>query len=242
MDPSEPSSGSQITGTARTRLRRMRERASFARADLDALLDAGFVCHLGLVLDGWPHVVPTSYGRAGDTLYVHGSIASRSLRAAGEQAPVCATVTHVDGLVLARSVFEHSINYRCAMVFGVPRVLAGEEKLEGLRVITEHVVRGQWSYARRPSRSELAQTTVLALGLAEASVKIRSGPPGDGDGPDADLEVWAGEVPLRCVATDPVADPSARTAVALAPHLERCVAEMALRLAPPAPPRRGAGR
>ena len=149
------------------------------------------ICHLGVVVDGYPMVVPTVYGLAGDTLYLHGSVASRSLVSA-PQATICVTVTHVDGLVLARSVFEHAVNYRSAMIYGTPRLVTDrEEKLAGLRSLSEHIVPGQWDYARRPNKKELAKTTLLALALAEASVKIRSGPPDDGDSPDAALPVWA---------------------------------------------------
>jgi nitroimidazol reductase NimA-like FMN-containing flavoprotein (pyridoxamine 5'-phosphate oxidase superfamily) len=157
-----------------TRHRRLAEQGSLDRADLDAILDAGFVCHLGVVIEGRPVVVPTVYGRDGRRLYFHGSVASRSLTGG---APVCVTVTHVDGLVLARSVFEHGVNYRSAMIHGVPRkVTDPEEKLAGLRRLTEHATPGQWSYARLPNRKELAATTLLALSLEEASVKIRTGP------------------------------------------------------------------
>ena len=149
------------------------------------------ICHLGVVVDGYPMVVPTVYGLDGDTLYLHGSVASRSLVSA-PQATICVTVTHVDGLVLARSVFEHAVNYRSAMIYGTPRLVTDrEEKLAGLRSLTEHIVPGQWDYARRPNKKELAKTSLLALALAEASVKIRSGPPDDGDSPDAALPVWA---------------------------------------------------
>ena len=184
------------------------------------MLDAGFVCHLGLVVEGAPMVVPTSYGRAGNTLYLHGSVASRSLRAAREPVTVCVTVTLVDGVVLARSVFNHSVNYRCAMVYGVPDVLTDvEDKLVGLETISEHVAPGQWRYARPPSTKELAATTVLRLGLDEASVKVSEGPPDDSTGPDAGLDVWAGEVPLRTVRLDPVADPALRAGIAMPDHL-----------------------
>ncbi len=208
-----------LGGTDRTRLRRMPERGSTRRADLHALLDAGFVCHLGLVVEGLPLVVPTSYGRRGDTLFVHGSAASRSLRAAKGGTPVCVTVTHVDGLVLARSVFEHSVDYRCAMVFGTAVLLEGEAKLEGLHAISEHAAPGQWGYARVPSLKELAATTVLGLPLTEASVKIRTGPPGDGDSPDAALDVWAGVLPLFTARGAPVPDPSLRAGIAVPEHL-----------------------
>jgi nitroimidazol reductase NimA-like FMN-containing flavoprotein (pyridoxamine 5'-phosphate oxidase superfamily) len=167
-------------------------------------------------------VFPTVYGRDGDRLYLHGSVASRSLRAAREDVPVCVTVTHVDGVVLARSVFEHSLNYRSAMVFGTPRTLTGsDDKLVGMRVISESIAPGQWGYAREPSDEELAVTTVLVLDLDEASVKIRRGPPGDGLGPDADRAVWAGEIPLRTVRLDPVPDPAMTTPVELPPHVRR---------------------
>jgi nitroimidazol reductase NimA-like FMN-containing flavoprotein (pyridoxamine 5'-phosphate oxidase superfamily) len=186
----------------------MREQGSTSRADLDAVLAAGFVCHLGVLADGVPMVVPTVYGSDGATLYVHGSVASQSLVRAPD-APVCVTVTHVDGLVLARSVFEHGVNYRSAMIYGVPRrVTDPDELLAGLRVLTERAAPGQWDYARRPSRKELAATTLLALTLDEASVKLRSGPPDDGDSPDAGLGLWAGELPLRHVWGEPVPDPA----------------------------------
>ncbi len=165
-------------------------------------------------------VVPTSYGRSGDTLYLHGSVASRSLRAARQPVPVCVTVTLVDGVVLARSVFNHSVNYRCAMVFGIPEVLTEPaDKLSGLQVISDHVAPGQWEYARLPSDKEVAATTVLRLALDEASVKVSEGPPDDGDGPDGALLVWAGEVPLRTVRLDPVADPSLAEGIGLPAHL-----------------------
>ncbi len=197
-----------LSGTDRTRLRRLREEGRTDRAELHSVLAAGFLCHLGVVLDGVPMVVPTVYGATEDTLYLHGSVASRSLVAAPE-ATVCVTVTHVDGLVLARSVFEHSVNYRCAMVYGVPRpVTDPEEKLEGLRVLTEQAAPGQWDYARRPNGKELAATTLLALDLTEASVKISADPPDDADTPDAALGLWAGQLPLRQTWSAPVPDPA----------------------------------
>ncbi len=208
----------EIAVGERTRHRRMRENGSVRKADLDAVLAAGFVCHLGVVLDGTPMVVPTCYGATGDTLYFHGSVASRSLRLAPD-AEVCVTVTHVDGLILARSVFEHGIAYRCAMVYGVPRMTEGEEQLAGLRVLTEQCAPGQWDYARRPSRKELAATTLLALDLAEASVKIAAGPPDDGDGPDAALGLWAGNVPVRTVLDAPVPAPDLADGIQLPPHI-----------------------
>ncbi|MFF3914481.1 pyridoxamine 5'-phosphate oxidase family protein [Streptomyces sp. NPDC001852] len=216
----DAASGPELPVNDRTRLRRMREKSRTRRSDLDAVLAAGFLCHLGVVVDGTPMVVPTVYGATADTLYVHGSVASRSLVQAPD-ATVCVTVTHLDGLVLARSVFEHGVNYRCAMVYATPRVVTGrEDKLEGLRVLTEQCMPGQWDYARGPSRKELAATTLLAIDLAEASVKVRTGPPDDGDGPDADLDVWAGVLPVTTVWGQPVADPALRTGIALPPHVD----------------------
>jgi nitroimidazol reductase NimA-like FMN-containing flavoprotein (pyridoxamine 5'-phosphate oxidase superfamily) len=212
-------SGPPLPVTDRTRHRRLREQGSTERGDLDAILSAGVVCHLGVVVDGYPMVVPTVYGVSGDTLYLHGSVASRSLVSA-PQAAICVTVTHVDGLVLARSVFEHAVNYRSAMIYGTPRVVTSrEEKLAGLRCLSEHIVPGQWDYARRPSKKELAATTLLALPLAEASVKIRTGPPDDGDSPDAALPVWAGVLPLAPAWGDPVPDPVLPPEIPLPPHI-----------------------
>lgn len=196
-----------LSATARTRLGRMREKGRTDRADLRAVLRAGLVCHLGVVVDGYPVVLPTVYGFDERHLYLHGSVASPSLRTGG--APVCVTVTLVDGLVLARSVFEHGVNYRSAMIFGEAREVTDPGEREyGLRLLSEHLAPGQWDHVRTPNRRELAATTLLALSLAEASVKIRSGPPDDGDGPDAGSPVWAGELPLRTVFGEPVPDPA----------------------------------
>jgi nitroimidazol reductase NimA-like FMN-containing flavoprotein (pyridoxamine 5'-phosphate oxidase superfamily) len=212
---------SPLPVTERTRHRRLREQGSTERDDLRAILTAGVICHLGVVVDGDPMVVPTVYGLDGDgdTLYLHGSVASRSLVSA-PRAAICVTVTHVDGLVLARSVFEHAVNYRSAMIYGTPRLVAGrEEKLAGLRCLAEHIVPGQWDYARQPSKKELAQTTLLALALAEASVKIRTGPPDDGGSPDAALPVWAGVLPLAVVWRDPEPDPVLPPGIPLPAHI-----------------------
>ncbi|SOD81134.1 pyridoxamine 5'-phosphate oxidase family protein [Streptomyces sp. Ag109_G2-15] len=216
--PSE-SFSARLPETDRTRHRRLRDQGSLERADLDAILDAGFVCHLGVVVEGRPLVVPTVYGRDERQLYLHGSVASRSL--AGDL-PVCVTVTHVDGLVLARSVFEHGVNYRSAVIHGDARkVTDPDEKLEGLRRLTEHATPGQWSYARRPNRKELAATTLLALSLEEASVKIRTGAPDDGESPDAELGLWAGVLPLTSVWGEPVADPALPSDTAVPGHIAR---------------------
>jgi nitroimidazol reductase NimA-like FMN-containing flavoprotein (pyridoxamine 5'-phosphate oxidase superfamily) len=210
-----------LSATPRTRHRRLPDQGRTDRAELRAILRAGFVCHLGVVVDGVPMVLPTVYGLDphADTLYLHGSVASRSLRGPDGQT-VCVTVTHVDGLVLARSVFEHAVNYRSAMVYGVPRVLTDPgEKLAGLRHLSEHAAPGRWGYARLPDRRELAKTTLLALALDEASVKIRTGPPDDGDGPDAALPVWAGVLPLVATWGRPVPDPLLPPGIDLPDHV-----------------------
>ena len=205
--------------TERTRLRRLPEQGSHRWDDLIAVLGAGFVCHLGLDVDDGPMVVPTSYGRAGHHLYLHGSVASRSLRSARGSVPVCVTVTLVDGLVLARSVFNHSVNYRCAVIYGQPELVDDPaEKLAALEALSEHVAPGQWHYARMPSAKELAATTVLRIALDEASVKVSGGPPDD-DVADLDLDVWAGVVPLTVVRHDPVAAPDLREGIPVPDHV-----------------------
>ncbi|HLG17746.1 MAG TPA: pyridoxamine 5'-phosphate oxidase family protein [Blastocatellia bacterium] len=193
--------------TDRTTVKRLPKRAEYERATVYEILDEGFVCHVGFVVDGQPFVIPTSYGRAGDRLYIHGSAASRMLRALEGGVEVCVTVTLVDGLVLARSAFHHSINYRSVVVFGKAEPVDDRDlKLEALRAFTEHLVPGRWDDVREPNEDELRATTVLALPLTEASAKIRTGPPID-DEEDYQLPVWAGEIPLRVVAAAPVADP-----------------------------------
>ena len=166
-----------LSATPRTELRRLAERGRTERADLYRVLDAGFICHLGIICDGEPRVLPTAYGRIDDTLYLHGSTANRTLLAADGQ-PACVTVTHLDGLVCARAVFHHSMNYRSAMVYGTARIVTDEpERLAALRVIVESMIPGRWDGSRAPTRKELAATAVLAMPLEEASVKIRTGPP-----------------------------------------------------------------
>ena len=210
--------GRPLSATERTRHRRYRHLGRVDRDCLYAVLDAGLVAHLGVISAGWPMVVPTVYGFTADTLYLHGSVASQSLNTAGT--PVCVTITLADGLVLARSVFEHTINYRSAMIYGQPRLVTdAAERLAGLRCIAEHVAPGQWAYARRPSRKELAAVRLLALSLDEASVKIRTGPPDDGDSPDAALGLWAGELPLATTWQQPSPDPALPPGIPLPAHI-----------------------
>jgi nitroimidazol reductase NimA-like FMN-containing flavoprotein (pyridoxamine 5'-phosphate oxidase superfamily) len=211
-------SATPLSTTPRTALHRLRERGQTDRAELYAILDAGLVCHLGVVVDGYPAVLPTGYGRAGDILYLHGSSANRGLLAADGH-EVCVTVTHLDGLVCARAVFHHSMNYRSAMVFGTARMITGDEqRLAALRAVTEQLAPGQWDYARRPTRKELAATAVLELPLAEASVKVRTGPPSD-DPEDYETARWAGVLPARLVFGAAEPDPALRAGVAVPPHI-----------------------
>ncbi|MBS1795022.1 MAG: pyridoxamine 5'-phosphate oxidase family protein [Acidobacteria bacterium] len=195
-----------IEPTDRTKLRRIPKRGSFERETVYEILDEGFVCHVGFVANGQPFVIPTAYGRAGDTLYIHGSAASRMMRELSRGVDVCVTVTLVDGLVLARSAFHHSINYRSVVVFGRAEIVAGEaEKNEALRVFTEHLIPHRWAEIREPDSKELKATTVLKLKIDEASAKIRTGNPVD-DEDDYARDVWAGVLPLALVPAAPVAD------------------------------------
>ncbi len=192
--------------TSRTALGRLPKRAVYDRAQVHAILDEGFLCHVGFAVDGQPYVIPTGYVRAGEQLYVHGSSASRMLRTLDDGVRVCVTVTLVDGFVLARSVFHHSMNYRSVVVLGTARLVAArEEKLEALRSFTNHIVPGRWEEARQPTESELKATTVLVLPLEEVSAKVRTGPPVD-DEADYTLQVWAGVLPLRTQIHAPVPD------------------------------------
>jgi uncharacterized protein len=192
--------------TARTKVRRHPERARYDRETVRAILDEGLICHLGFVVDGTPFVMPTMYARDGDLVYVHGSPVSRMLRTAAGPADVCLTVTLLDGLVLARSVFAHSMNYRSVVVVGrAEEVTDPGEKLEASRALVDHVCRGRWADARHPDARELAATSILRLSLEEGSAKVRAGGPKDAEA-DMSLPVWAGEVPLQVRPLPPVAD------------------------------------
>jgi uncharacterized protein len=196
-----------FTPTERTTLKRLPKRAKYDRQAVYDILDEGFICHVGFAIDGQPFVIPTGYARAGDSLYIHGSQASRMLRAMSEGIDVCVTITLLDGLVLARSAFHHSMNYRSVLVFGRASVIEDkEEKLEALRALTEHIVPGRWAEVRWPNESEMKATTVLSLPLAEASAKVRTGPPIDDD-EDYEIPVWAGVIPLRVESGEAMSDP-----------------------------------
>jgi len=190
----------------RNRVRRLASRGQYDRKTIFEILDAGFVCHVGFVIETQPYVIPTLYGRDGNCIYLHGSPKSRMLRHLADGFPICLTVTHVDGLVLARSAFHHSINYRSAVLFGTAQEVSREEKVHALFVISEQILKGRWAEAREPNDRELRATTVLKVTIDDASAKIRTGPPVD-DAEDLVLPAWAGVVPFRCQAEQPIPDP-----------------------------------
>ena len=196
--------------THRTTLGRHPERGTHDRATINRILDEGFVCHVGFINSGQPFVIPTGYGRVGDILYIHGSAASRMLRNLQTGVELCLTVTLLDGLVLARSAFTHSMNYRSVVVLGTAELVQNdEEKLAALQAISEHIVPGRWAEVRHPTAQELKATSVLRLPLIEASAKIRSGPPKD-IADDYALQVWAGVLPLSLVPGQPVEDAASK--------------------------------
>jgi uncharacterized protein len=195
-----------VPPTERTRVVREAQRGVYDRESIYRILDEGFVCHVGFSVDGQPYVIPTLFARVGDAIYFHGSAASRMLRNLSEGISVCVTVTLTDGFVLARSVFNHSMNYRSVVALGkaVP-VDAPEEKLQALHAFTEKILLGRWNDARRPNEKELKATSILRLPLTEVSAKIRTGPPVD-DAPDYALPVWAGVIPVRVAFDAPIRD------------------------------------
>jgi uncharacterized protein len=193
--------------TARTRVVREAHRGVYERAAAYEILDEGFICHVGFVMEGQPFVIPTGYGRSGDNLYIHGSAASRMLRNLNKGILVCITVTLLDGLVLARSIFNHSMNYRSVVVLGTAvAVLDAKEKLEALELLSEHILPGRWAESRQPNERELKQTLVLRLPIEEFSAKVRQGPPID-DEEDYAFPTWAGLIPLQLVPGVPINDP-----------------------------------
>ena len=212
------------TPTARTRVVREPHRGIYDRATAYGILDEGFVCHVGFVVEGQPFVIPMGYGRAGDNLYIHGSAASRLLRNLDQGVAVCVTVTLVDGLVLARSIFNHSMNYRSVVVLGTAVAVEDpKEKLEALRQLSEHILPGRWAEVRQPNERELKATLVMRLPITEFSAKMRQGPPIDDEG-DYAFPTWAGVVPLRMVAGEPIPDPKlelSQTAPSSVQHYSR---------------------
>jgi len=192
--------------TPRTRVVREPDRGVYDRDTLNRILDEAFLCHIGFVVDGQPYVIPTSYGRDGDVLYVHGSAASRMLRNLSQGIPVCITVTLLDGLVVARSVFNHSMNYRSVVILGTATLVDNpEEKLKALRALSEHILPHRWDDVRQPNEKELKATSVLRLPIEEFSAKVRTGPPID-DEPDYAFPTWAGVIPLEMQSGTPIRD------------------------------------
>jgi hypothetical protein len=208
-----------FTPTSRTTVKRIPKRGQYDRETVYQILDEGLVCHVGFVVNNQPYVIPTAYGRVGETLYIHGSPVSRMLRTLQTGIEVCITVTLVDGLVLARSAFHHSMNYRSVVVFGTASVVRdAQEKLEALYAFCEHVVPRQWESVRKPSQNELEGTLVLSVPLVEVSAKVRTGPPID-DEADYELPMWAGEIPLQIVAGTPIDDPRLTPGIVPPPHV-----------------------
>jgi nitroimidazol reductase NimA-like FMN-containing flavoprotein (pyridoxamine 5'-phosphate oxidase superfamily) len=192
--------------TDRNKVKRVPNRGHYDRGTIFEILDAGFLCHAGFVVDDQPFVIPTLYGRIDDKIYLHGSAASRMLKNLADGIPVCLTVTHVDGLVLARSAFHHSMNYRSAVIFGNALPTSGAEKDDALFAISEQVLKGRWEETREPNEKELKATSVLRVEIESASAKIRTGPPGDEE-EDYELPIWAGVVPIVQDYQLPVPDP-----------------------------------
>lgn len=205
------------------RVRRMPKRGAYDRATIDAILDAGLLCHVGYVVDGQPYVTPTAHWRDGDHVYWHGSSASRMLRQQVKGVPVCLTVSHVDGIVFARSGFNHSINYRSVMAFGTAERVEGDDLVPSLKAFSDRLAPGRWETLRPPTKQELKATTVLRLNLDKASAKVRTGPPND-DAEDYGWPVWAGVLPLGLTAGPVMADPRLEAGVPV-PDAIRHVAE-----------------
>jgi uncharacterized protein len=207
--------------TPRTQLKRRSQRGNYDRPVIHQILDEGLICHVGFVVEGQPFVIPTAYGRIDEQIYIHGSPMSRMLRSLQQDIEVCITVTLLDGLVLARSAFHHSMNYRSVVIFGTARLVeTPAEKMDALKAFTEHIIRDRWSEVRPPTAAELAGTLVLALSLQEASAKVRTGLPVD-DEADYALPVWAGELPLRIVADTPMGDPRMSPGMAIPDSVQR---------------------
>ena len=203
----------------RSRVRRVPKRGVYDRAQIDAILDEALVCHVGFVHEEQPFVIPMLHARAGDVVYIHGSTASRLVRTLAGGAPCSLTATLLDGIVLARSAFHHSANYRSVTVLGRAQLVASdEERLRALEAFSEHIAPGRWAAVRPPNRKELKATQILALGLDEASAKVRTGPPADDD-EDMERAVWAGTIPLELRALDPLPDPQLADGIALPAHV-----------------------
>ena len=210
---------------SRNKVKRIPKRGHYDRETVHQVLDASFLCHIGFVVDGQPYVIPTSYGRKGDTLYLHGASTSRMLVALEKQAlPICITVTHLDGIVVARSTFNSSMNYRSAVVFGKGELVEGEEKMEALEIITENILKGRWEEARAPKPNEMKATSVLKVTIEQASAKIRTGGVGE-EKADEVLPIWAGIIPIKQVYETPVADKALAETTAIPESVQRIFAK-----------------
>lgn len=209
----------QLITTQRSQVKRLPQRADYELQTIYNILDEGLICYVGFVVNNQPFVIPTAYGRINDKLYIHGSPASRMLRSLVGAIEVCVTVTLLDGLVLARSAFHHSMNYRSVVIFGKAEIVGAEsEKLEALQSFTEHVVPGRWDEVRQPTRQELQGTLVLSLPITEASAKVRTGAPND-DEADYNLPIWAGVLPLLLTPGNPIADSRLQSGIKIPAHV-----------------------
>jgi len=212
---------SEIVSTERTKLKRLPKRGNFDRKMIYQILDEAFICHVGFTISEKPFVIPTGYARVGDNLLIHGSSASRMMRAMAQETDVCVTVTLIDGLVLARSAFHHSMNYRSVVIFGKAKLIIDElEKLNALKAFTEHIVPNRWTELRPPTPNELKATTVLSLPIEEASAKIRTGNPVD-DEEDYAMNVWAGVLPVNLTVGKPIADAQLKNGIAIPSHVSK---------------------
>ncbi len=212
----------QLNVTDKTKLHRLPKRGSYNVETIYGILDEGLIAHVGFAADGQTFVIPTGYARCGDKLLIHGSSISRMMRALSEEIEVCVTVTLIDGLVLARSAFHHSMNYRSVVVFGAAKLINDEnEKLEALRAFTEHIIPHRWREVRPPTANELKATSVLALPLEEASAKIRMGNPVD-DKEDYEMNIWAGVLPIVMNFGEPKPDPQMKQGIKLPDYITNC--------------------
>jgi nitroimidazol reductase NimA-like FMN-containing flavoprotein (pyridoxamine 5'-phosphate oxidase superfamily) len=200
-------------------VKRLPKRGHYDKETIFKILDGHFICHLSWETDNQPYVLPTAFGRKGDIIYVHGSSKSRMLSALTDGRPLCLVVTHIDGLVLARSAFHHSMNYRSAIIYGHAHEIEGEEKMEALRIVSEQIIPGRWDEVRLPTELELKATTVLAIEIDSASAKIRTGPPAD-DEADYDLPIWAGVLPVRLTFEKPIDDPAMKEQYTVPPSVK----------------------
>ncbi len=204
--------------TSLNTVKRLPKRGHYDKETIFKILDGQFICHLSWETDNQPYVLPTAFGRKGDIIYVHGSSKSRMLSALTDGRPLCLVVTHIDGLVLARSAFHHSMNYRSAIIYGHAHEIEGEEKMEALRIVSEQIIPGRWDEVRLPTELELKATTVLAIEIDSASAKIRTGPPAD-DEADYDLPIWAGVLPIHLTFEKPIDDPAMKEQYSVPPSV-----------------------